>query len=126
VIGEVARAAMAPFKALIDKLTRPKPPEPPRLSQAEAIKKAMASPILGLSGKPPRSIATVEVPGPGPEWFQERERRRRQAEEAADRRQEQKVQKEAAERAAKVPRKPQELPEDNGHPDVGGGIKRKH
>jgi hypothetical protein len=126
VIGQVARFAMAPFKALIDKLTKPKQPEPPRLSQAEAIKKALASPILGLSGKPPRSIATVEVLGPGPAWFQERERRRRQAEESADRRQEQRFQKEAAERAAKIPGKPQGLPEDDSHPDVGGGIKHKH
>lgn len=130
-MAEVARVAMAPFKALAEKIAAAMKPKPalPKLSQAQAVKAVLASPILGLSGKPPRSIVPSGVPGPGPEWWQERERRRKAAEAAADKRLAEREQKEALERAKKTPGVPQETPKpDPGtDPDISTpGFRHKH
>jgi hypothetical protein len=117
VISEVARAAMAPFRALIDKLTRPKQPKPPKLTQSQMVKAA-----VGIFGLAPKILPDEPTTAP---WLLERDRRRRLAEEAAERRQEQKMQKEAAERAKQVPDKPHLPSKDNGNPDVAGGIRHK-
>ena len=94
-IADAARKVIEPFAVAMRKLAAAAMPKP----KHEQIRAALASPLLGLGGKLPRTLfPSTLVPGLGPEWWQERERRRKQAEDAADRRMG-KAEKDAAEQA---------------------------
>ena len=124
-IADAARKVIEPFAVAMRKLAAAAMPKP----KHEQIRAALASPLLGLGGKLPRTLfPSTLVPGLGPEWWQERERRRKQAEDAADRRMG-KAEKDAAEQAKKAPGRPQETPDPNQGPDAPDkptpGFKRK-
>jgi hypothetical protein len=105
----------------------PRPPLPPKpgFSKAAQIKEAMASPILGIGTAPAgRNIfaKATEVPGPGPAWWQERERRQKLAEAAADKRIAEREQKEALKRAKEAPGSPRCLQRATTVPMWGAGL----
>lgn len=115
VVAEVARVALAPFKLMAEKIAaavKLRRPAVPKLSQAQAVKLALSSPVLELMPKRKANEPTT-VP-----WLMERDRRDKLIEEAAERKRLEREQKEALERAAKTPRRVQEPPQPDPGPDT--------
>ncbi len=100
----------------------PKPPLPPKpgFSKAAQIKEAMASPVLGLGTAPTgrNFLAPPATPPKDDWWWEQRQERTRKAEAAAQKRQMEREQKEALQRAKNAPGVPQETPK----PDLGPNL----
>jgi hypothetical protein len=125
----VAKAARRPQVAVPEmplevaqvKPKAPKPPLPPKPgTQAERIKAAMASPVLGLGTAPTgrNFLAPPATPPKDDWWWEQRQERTRKAEAAAQKRQMEREQKEALQRAKNAPGVPQETPK----PDLGPNL----
>jgi hypothetical protein len=121
-----------PLRQAVAEATAPKaqiavPELPPKLplpskpsTQADRIRAAWTSPILGLSAKPPKKNF-LSLPEPPPTELQlAQDRRQQQAEAAAQKRQMEREQAEALKRAWKAPvAPPKPSDDDDDVPDVG-------
>jgi hypothetical protein len=99
----------------------PKPPLPPRPgTKHEQIKTALSSPVLGLGTKPPglNIFAPPAAPPKDDWWWEQRQERQRKAEAAAQKRQMERDQKEALQRAKSAPSKSQVTPKPTEAPST--------
>jgi hypothetical protein len=97
-----------------------KQPLPPKPSKAQQIRAAMSSPILGLGTTPAARnfLAPPATPPKDDWWWEQRQERDRKAQAAAQKRQMEREQKEALQRAKNAPSKPQVAPKPTEAPST--------